>query len=222
MGYFEDYKANYASEDVTKAINLEWVLKLLEKSKTWNSALATTSTAGLMSATDKRRYNKLNIITNFFDIGDINITTAQFLQVLYNNGAFDDPICIIQCGWWFAGNPQIIDAKINGFDEKVEIAGSLIEIFTIGKPDNPPIDSIAGAYKIRITTPPVSSVGHDSRVYMYFNHGKEYTPKWKRLTDGSSDDEMDTTPGRLGMLKPNGSYTFASNAVINVPTPALP
>jgi hypothetical protein len=186
------------------------VLKMIDKAVPAN---ASQSTNGLMSAADKLRLDNINLYRAFY-IGDGNITTAQFLKALYDNGAFNTPQWTLRTTWVYANNPTITDTGVGN----IEIAGALIEVFTAVKPTSPPIDATNGIFKIRITTAPASSpnTNYNAKVFLYINHGTGYSPTWRRLVD-STEEVSGTT---LGLVKLNGDYTFTG--VINVLTPETP
>jgi hypothetical protein len=212
MGIYDDWVERNSEEAAKQVVNVEWVLKELDKYAV--PANASQSTNGLMSAADKLRLDNINLYKAFYT-GDGNITTAQFLKALYDNGAFNTPQWTLRTTWSYNNNPTITDTGVGN----IEIAGALIEVFTTVKPaTSPPIDATTGSYKIRITTAPASSpnTNYNAKVFLYVNNGTTYSPTWRRLVD--STEEMSGTT--LGLVRLNGDYTFTG--VINVLTPETP
>jgi hypothetical protein len=182
MGFLSRYKANHSDWAMTtstdsylKIVNVKSILDLLDN----ENSIATQSDQGLMSTTDKKRLDNVNLTLTIGVDGDYS--TAQFLQWLYDQGAFDTPRWVAKMSWYYAGNPTIVDTGVGN----VELAGALIELFTVAKPTNPPIYANDAAYAIRITTAPTSSpdTGYDATQFLYVNHGTGYAPKWRRLID---------------------------------------
>lgn len=106
-----------------------------------------------------------------YDFGgsQTNISTAQFITLLTNLGAFNQPYWIAKGSWSYAMNYTITDTGIGN----IQLAGATVEVM-----------GSSWAYHIRITTSPTSSNGSvTNSVFIYRNHGDGYSPNWKRIAN---------------------------------------
>ena len=94
------------------------------------------------------------------------ITTAQFVTMLTNLGAFSQPHWISRGSWSYASNQYINDTKCGN----IHLAGCVVEVF-----------GNTSAYTIKVTTPTTSSSGVTNGDFIYVNNGSDYSPGWRRM-----------------------------------------
>ncbi|EEW0788179.1 phage tail protein [Escherichia albertii] len=95
-----------------------------------------------------------------------NWTTAQFIEWLESQWAFNHPYWLCKCSWSYGNNKIITDTGCG----LIHLAGCVIEVM-----------GNKGAMTIRITTPSTSSGGGTTNAqFIYINHGSEYLPGWRR------------------------------------------
>ncbi|EHX8488281.1 sugar ABC transporter permease [Escherichia coli] len=95
-----------------------------------------------------------------------NWTTAQLIEWLDSQGAFNHPYWMCKGSWSYANNKLITDTGCGN----IHLAGAVIEVM-----------GIKSAMTIRITTPTTSSGGGaTSAQFTYINHGDNYAPGWRR------------------------------------------
>ncbi|ELV5499752.1 tail fiber protein [Escherichia coli] len=95
-----------------------------------------------------------------------NWTTAQLIEWLDSQGAFNHPYWMCKCSWSYGNNKIITDTGCG----LIHLAGCVIEVM-----------GHKGAMTIRITTPSTSSGGGTTNAqFIYINHGSEYLPGWRR------------------------------------------
>ncbi|ENC2565448.1 tail fiber protein [Escherichia albertii] len=95
-----------------------------------------------------------------------NWTTAQFIEWLESQWAFNHPYWLCKCSWSYGNNKIITDTGCG----LIHLAGCVIEVM-----------GHKGAMTIRITTPSTSSGGGTTNAqFIYINHGSEYLPGWRR------------------------------------------
>ncbi|MBS9307056.1 phage tail protein [Escherichia coli] len=95
-----------------------------------------------------------------------NWTTAQFIEWLESQWAFNHPYWMCKCSWSYGNNKIITDTGCG----LIHLAGCVIEVM-----------GNKGAMTIRITTPSTSSGGGTTNAqFIYINHGSEYLPGWRR------------------------------------------
>ncbi|MCZ9016819.1 tail fiber protein, partial [Escherichia albertii] len=95
-----------------------------------------------------------------------NWTTAQFIEWLESQWAFNHPYWLCKCSWSYGNNKIITDTGCG----LIHLAGCVIEVM-----------GNKGAMTIRITTPSTSSSGGTTNAqFIYINHGSEYLPGWRR------------------------------------------
>ena len=124
-----------------------------------------------------------------------NITTATFITKLTALGAFNNRYWSMKCTWAYDHNDTITDTGCGYID----LAGSVIEVFSID----------SNTYTIRITTSPtVKTGGTPNAVFIYRNHGSQYSPNWKRLVN--TTDLATTTAA--GLMSASDKTTL-NNAV---------
>ena len=147
-----------------------------------------------------------------------NITTAQFIEKLTALGAFSRRAWAIKCSWTYASNDTITDTGLGN----IQLAGSVIEVFSTS----------ATAYTIRITTSPASSNSSATHaVFVYRNHGSNYSPGWRRIANTSDNvasatklqtartiwgQSFDGTANVSGNMTGVGTITFSNGAAVSV------
>ncbi|MBA8291478.1 phage tail protein [Escherichia coli] len=95
-----------------------------------------------------------------------NWTTAQFIDWLESQGAFNHPYWMCKCSWSYGNNKIITDTDCG----TIHLAGCVIEVI-----------GVKAAMTIRVTTPSTSSGGGTtSAQFTYINHGADYAPGWRR------------------------------------------
>ncbi|WP_232517052.1 phage tail protein [Edwardsiella tarda] len=95
-----------------------------------------------------------------------NWTTAQLIDWLESQGAFNHPYWMCKCSWSYGNNRLITDTGCGN----IHLAGAVIEVM-----------GIRSAMTIRVTTPTTSSGGGTGNAqFTYINHGSDYSPGWRR------------------------------------------
>ncbi|HFO9738548.1 TPA: tail fiber protein [Escherichia coli] len=95
-----------------------------------------------------------------------NWTTAQFIDWLESQGAFNHPYWMCKCSWSYGNNKIITDTDCG----TIHLAGCVIEVM-----------GVKAEMTIRVTTPSTSSSGGTtSAQFTYINHGADYAPGWRR------------------------------------------
>ncbi|WP_223689962.1 tail fiber protein [Escherichia fergusonii] len=103
-----------------------------------------------------------------------NWTTAQFIEWLESQGAFNHPYWMCKGSWVYAANKIITDTGCGN----IQLSGAVVEVMG-GR----------GAMTIRITTPTTATNGGTVKAqFTYINHGDAYAPGWRRdfSRDGDS------------------------------------
>ncbi|BES53273.1 hypothetical protein [Aeromonas phage phiWae14] len=133
--------------------------------------------------------------------GETGITTARFVQMLTEKGAFKTVYWVSKVSWDYAGNNVITDT---GFGN-IHLAGCVIEV--IGG---------TSQYTIRVTTPTTTGTALGavaSREYIYTNHGPTYAPGWRRSIN-SEDVNLSQTGSWAGTI--NSIPYIGSDGVMEV------
>ncbi|HFP5201936.1 TPA: tail fiber protein [Escherichia coli] len=95
-----------------------------------------------------------------------NLTTAQLIEWLDSQGAFNHPYWMCKCSWSYGNNKIITDTGCG----TIHLAGCVIEVM-----------GNKGAMTIRVTTPSTSTGGGTTNAqFTYINHGDAYAPGWRR------------------------------------------
>ncbi|EKQ2147501.1 tail fiber protein, partial [Escherichia coli] len=95
-----------------------------------------------------------------------NWTTAQLIEWLDSQGAFNHPYWMCKCSWSYGNNKIITDTGCG----TIHLAGCVIEVM-----------GNKGAMTIRVTTPSTSTGGGTNNAqFTYINHGDAYAPGWRR------------------------------------------
>ncbi len=95
-----------------------------------------------------------------------NWTTAQLIEWLDSQGAFNHPYWMCKGSWSYGNNKIITDTGCG----TIHLAGCVIEVM-----------GNKGAMTIRVTTPSTSSGGGITNAqFTYINHGDAYAPGWRR------------------------------------------
>lgn len=115
-----------------------------------------------------------------------NWTTAQFVEWLDSQGAFNHPYWMCKGSWSYGNNKIITDTGCGN----IHLAGAVIEIM-----------GIKSAMTIRVTTPTTSSGGGTANAqFTYINHGTDYSPCWRR----DYNTKYKPTPSDIGALSTSG------------------
>ncbi len=94
-----------------------------------------------------------------------NWTTAQFIEWLDAQGAFNHPYWMIKGSWSYASNKIITDTGCGN----IQLAGAVVEVM-----------GVKNAMTIRVTTPTTVTNGTANAQFTYINHGDGYSPGWRR------------------------------------------
>ncbi|WP_416515287.1 tail fiber domain-containing protein (plasmid) [Escherichia coli] len=115
-----------------------------------------------------------------------NWTTAQFIEWLDSQGAFNHPYWMCKGSWSYGNNKIITDTDCGN----IHLAGAVIEVM-----------GIKSAMTIRITTPTTSTGGGTTNAqFTYINHGTDYSPGWRR----DYNTKYKPTPSDIGALSTSG------------------
>ncbi|MGT3194161.1 hypothetical protein ACVSTP_21300, partial [Yersinia enterocolitica] len=102
-----------------------------------------------------------------------NWTTAQFIEWLNSQWAFNHPYWMCKCSWSYGNNKIITDTGCG----LIHLAGCVIEVM-----------GTKGAMTIRVTTPSTSNGGGTTNAqFTYINHGADYAPGWRRDWNRAGD-----------------------------------
>ncbi|EFM6744169.1 phage tail protein [Escherichia coli] len=122
-----------------------------------------------------------------------NWTTAQFIEWLDSQGAFNHPYWMCKGSWSYGNNKIITDTDCGN----IHLAGAVIEVM-----------GIKSAMTIRITTPTTSTGGGTTNAqFTYINHGTDYSPGWRR--DYNSRNKP--TASEIGALPSGGAAVSSVN-----------
>ncbi|EFH7167554.1 tail fiber protein [Escherichia coli] len=122
-----------------------------------------------------------------------NWTTAQFIEWLDSQGAFNHPYWMCKGSWSYGNNKIITDTDCGN----IHLAGAVIEVM-----------GIKSAMRIRITTPTTSTGGGTTNAqFTYINHGTDYSPGWRR--DYNSRNKP--TASEIGALPSGGTAVSSVN-----------
>uniref|UniRef100_UPI0030C6AA3E phage tail protein n=1 Tax=Escherichia coli TaxID=562 RepID=UPI0030C6AA3E len=122
-----------------------------------------------------------------------NWTTAQFIEWLDSQGAFNHPYWMCKGSWSYGNNKIITDTDCGN----IHLAGAVIEVM-----------GIKSAMTIRITTPTTSTGGGTTNAqFTYINHGTDYSPGWRR--DYNSRNK--STASEIGALPSGGTAVSSVN-----------
>ncbi|MCV5687458.1 phage tail protein, partial [Escherichia coli] len=95
-----------------------------------------------------------------------NWTTAQFIEWLESQGAFNHPYWMCKGSWSYAANKIITDTGC-GY---IQLSGAVVEVM-----------GVRNAMTIRVTTPTTATNGGTIKAqFTYINHGDNYAPGWRR------------------------------------------
>ena len=152
--------------------NVSWSLSEIGALSTTGKAADSDKLDGIDSTGFGRAYSgSVN-----FGGNQNGITTAQFITLITNLGAFNTCYWVARGSWSYASNQIINDTGCGN----IHLAGSVVEV--IGN---------KSTYTIRITTPTTSSGGATNTEFIYINNGSTYNPGWRRIynmTVNSSGD----------------------------------
>ncbi|KDT26980.1 phage tail fiber repeat family protein [Escherichia coli 3-475-03_S4_C2] len=122
-----------------------------------------------------------------------NWTTAQFIEWLDSQGAFNHPYWMCKGSWSYGNNKIITDTDCGN----IHLAGAVIEVM-----------GIKSAMTIRITTPTTSTGGGTTNAqFTYINHGTDYSSGWRR--DYNSRNKP--TASEIGALPSGGTAVSSVN-----------
>lgn len=122
-----------------------------------------------------------------------NWTTAQFIDWLESQGAFNHPYWMCKGSWSYASNKIITDTGCGN----IQLAGSVVEVM-----------GTRSAMTIRVTTPTTATNGATTKAqFTYINHGDGYSPGWRRDWnrggDTMSGELITTSQNALRMISGN-------------------
>ncbi|MGJ0629505.1 tail fiber domain-containing protein [Xenorhabdus bovienii] len=130
-------------------------------------------------------------------------TTAQFIDWIKSQGAFNTGYWLVRGSWWYDGNRYISDTGVGD----IHLAGCTVEVV-----------GLIDAYTIKIITPTTSAKGVVNKefIYVHNGNGNDYSPGWRRLYNTSSPP----TAAEVGAYakgesddkyQPKGSYASAAS-----------
>lgn len=143
------------------------------------------------------RYQQKTAGTTKFGSSNSAWSTAQFIEWLKSQGAFNSGHWVSRGTWDYAGNQFINDTGVGN----IHLAGCVVQVF--------------GYYKqctITIITPTTTtSNGTTHREYIYVDNDTNYNPGWRRLYNTSAPPSAGEvgayTKGESdGKYQPKGSY----------------
>ncbi|HAY0227942.1 TPA: phage tail protein [Escherichia coli] len=121
-----------------------------------------------------------------------NWTTAEFIEWLDTQGAFNHPHWMCKGSWSYASNKIITDTGCGN----IQLAGAVVEVM-----------GVKSAMTIRITTPTTVTNGTAKAQFTYINHGDSYSPGWRRDWDRGGD----TMTGELVSTSANAFRLVGGN-----------
>ncbi|WP_046083848.1 tail fiber protein [Escherichia fergusonii] len=102
-----------------------------------------------------------------------NWTTAQFIEWLESQGAFNHPYWMCKGSWAYAANKIITDTGCGN----IQLSGAVVEVMGVRE-----------AMTIRVTTPTTATNGGTVKAqFTYINHGDAYAPGWRRDFNRAGD-----------------------------------
>ncbi|WP_413604459.1 prophage tail fiber N-terminal domain-containing protein [Escherichia fergusonii] len=102
-----------------------------------------------------------------------NWTTAQFIEWLESQGAFNHPYWMCKGSWAYAANKIITDTGCGN----IQLSGAVVEVMGVRE-----------AMTIRVTTPTTATNGGTVKAqFTYINHGDNYAPGWRRDFNRAGD-----------------------------------
>ena len=136
-----------------------------------------------------------------------NWTTAQFIEWLESQGAFNYPYWMCKGSWSYAANKIITDTGCGN----IQLAGAVVEVM-----------GVRDAMTIRVTTPTTATNGGTVKAqFTYINHGDSYAPGWRRDFNRAGDSMSGqlTLANMSQPLRSPGGGIFANdgNVYINKP-----
>lgn len=96
-----------------------------------------------------------------------DITTAEFVTMLVDFGAFNQPYWVGRGSWDWGTNKTIADTGVG----RIHLAGAVVEVI-----------GTTTSYTIRITTSP-ETWGEMRRVFIYIHNAADYDPVWFKLAN---------------------------------------
>ena len=121
------------------------------------------------------------------------ITTAQFITMLTNLGAFSQVYWVSRGSWSYASNQYINDTGCGN----IHLAGCVVEV--IGN---------TSAYTIRVTTPTTTASGTTNAEFIYVNNGKDYSPGWRRQYNTKNKP----TASEIGAAASSHTHNYAGSS----------
>lgn len=153
----------------------------------------TASNASTLDNIDSTGFGRAYSSSYSFGGSATACTTAEFITLLINLGAFNTPYWFAKGSWSYATNYYITDTGYG----IIQLAGATVEV--MGNSD---------AYTIRIHTAPTTSVGGAINAdFVYVNHGSGYSPKWHRIYS----TDYKPTPADIGAAAAGHTHSYLSN-----------
>ncbi|WP_438497184.1 pyocin knob domain-containing protein [Paenibacillus sp. IHBB 3054] len=173
--------------------------------KIWNSGndgAGSGLDADMLSGIHANEFTRVNAYTNFANgNGNAPITTAEFITILTNLGAFNQGHWVGRGSWDYAANAIITDTGVGN----IHLAGAVVETF--GYPSG---------YTIRITTPTTAGVENAlvNSEFIYVNNGASYAPAWRRSWNSANMPSYTSDSNANTLVARNADGNFAvGNAV---------
>lgn len=125
------------------------------------------------------------------------ITTANFVALCKDNGAFSKPYWCARATWVYANNKYISDTECGD----IPLAGATVEV--MGTEHN---------YTIRILTSTTSGDHSPNPItsgeFIYVNNGSSYSPGWRRVYSTANKPTL----SELGAASSNHSHNYAGSS----------
>jgi hypothetical protein len=168
--------------------------------KVYNSAVVQNLNAEMLNGIHANEFTRVNAYTNFANVnGNAPITTAEFITILTNLGAFNQGHWVGRGSWDYAANAIITDTGVGN----IHLAGAVVETF--GYPSG---------YTIRITTPTTAGVENAlvNSEFIYVNNGASYAPGWRRSWNSANlpVPTPDSNANTLVMRNEDGNFAVGS------------
>lgn len=121
------------------------------------------------------------------------ITTAQFITILTNLGAFSQVYWVSRGSWSYASNQYINDTGCGN----IHLAGCVVEVI-----------GTTSAYTIRVTTPTTTASGTTNAEFIYINNGADYSPGWRRQYNTKNKPTL----SELGAAASSHTHNYAGSS----------
>lgn len=129
-----------------------------------------------------------------FGVTGGDIITEEFITILNNHGAFNQPFWSSRGTWFFAGNKIISDTGVG----RIHLAGASVEVIS---------DASAAKFTARITTAAATPDSEPRRVFVYTKN--DTSAAWSKLAN--STDIPTSLPANGGDADTSGTLLITDN-----------